>query len=92
MKLKWKWSVNGSELGLYTPNGLFTIGYIESFEHEYHYKGESSKGQHYEIWISPRFSEANMPCEETKYASLRDAMRALKETATVLVIGRGYGL
>ena len=44
----------------------------------------------YEVHIPVRVTSYTMPCEETKYVTLRKAMRALKETVTVLLIGRGY--
>ena len=37
-------------------------------------------------------STTRLPCEEAEYATLREAMRALKGTISVILIGRGYGL
>lgn len=46
---------------------------------------------HYEVRISSAIAKDLMPCEEQNFVTLREAMRALKETVTVVLIGRGYG-
>ena len=45
----------------------------------------------YEIGIAGMLHKDAMPCEEVRYVTLRQAMRTLKETVTILLIGRGYG-
>jgi len=90
MELKWKWDKTGSELGLHNRFGR--LGYIEAFENEYHYKAEHTKQLVYEVNISKMLHEEPMDCELQRFVSLRKAMRALKETVTVLLIGRSYGV
>ena len=88
MELKWKWDKTGSELGLHTH--LEQLGYIEAFENEYHYKAEHTKQLVYEVNVSVLLHEEPMDCEMQRFVSLRKAMRALKETVTVLLIGKAY--
>jgi len=45
---------------------------------------------HYEVRISSAIAKDLMPCEEQNFVTLREAMRALKATVTVLLIGREY--
>ena len=45
----------------------------------------------YEVGIAGHVQADVMPCEDARYVTLRKAMRALKETVTVLLIGRGHG-
>ena len=45
----------------------------------------------YEVHISYSVSGDMMPCENAKYVTLRQAMRSLKETVVILLIGREYG-
>jgi len=43
---------------------------------------------HYEAKVSSTIAPELMPCEETNYVTLREAMRALKGTVAVVLIGR----
>ena len=43
-----------------------------------------------EVGIAGMLHKGVMPCEGTKFITVRQAMRALKETVTVLLIGRGH--
>ena len=45
---------------------------------------------HYEVRIHSAIAKDRMPCEEQNFVTLRPAMRALKETVTILLIGREY--
>jgi hypothetical protein len=45
----------------------------------------------HEVGIAGTLYGGVLPCEEVQYVTLRKAMRALKETVTVLLIGRSYG-
>lgn len=76
MRLKWKQG-GGDDVDLFNDGRL--VGWIDGDDHPY------------EVNISYSLSGDMMPCEEVKYVTLRQAMRALKETVTVLLIGRGYG-
>ena len=89
MELKWRWDKTGTELELHNRFGR--LGYIEAFEKEYHYKTEHTKRVVYNVQISSHLSIETMDCEKQEYVTLRKAMRALKETVTVLIIGRSYG-
>ena len=44
-----------------------------------------------EVGIAGMLHKGVLPCEKEVYTSLRPAMRALKETVTILLIGRDYG-
>jgi len=48
-------------------------------------------GDRYEVTIGFELSPDRMPCEREGYPTLRHAMRALKTTVTVLLIGGHYG-
>jgi len=76
MELSWAKCASG-DIDLY--NGPKVTGWIEH-----------RAGGRYSVHIKFYLSEDEMPCEETAYATLREAMRALKSTVTVLMIGRGY--
>ena len=70
-------------------DGLFrgkvrTLGWIMP-------NAELGTHQWFKVSISALLSATYLPCEEVKYVTLREAMRALKGAATVLLIGRGYG-
>ena len=45
----------------------------------------------YEVGIAGVLHKGALPCEEVRYVTLRQAMRALRETVVVLLIGREYG-
>ena len=45
----------------------------------------------YEVHIIYTLAGDVMPCEGVKYVTLRQAMRSLKETVVILLIGREYG-
>lgn len=92
MELKWRWDRTGSELELYSLQHSGRLGYIEAFEKEYHSKTDHTKRLVYEVNVSVFLHEGHMHCEEVDYVSLRKAMRALKETVTVLLIGEAYGV
>jgi hypothetical protein len=92
MELKWRWDASGAELNLVTPGRGYRHGYIEVFETESVYNYEFKKKHTYTVHVLVNLSAEMMHCEEVEYVSLRKAMRALKETVTVLLIGRGYGL
>ena len=101
MELKWVWDSSGSELMLTTPGGgkptrKGAHGFIEVIETEtsgwdgfrtltLEYK------RVYRVNISMRLSEEKLDCERMEFVTLREAMRALKATVTVLLIGRAYG-
>lgn len=44
----------------------------------------------YEVGIAGMLHKGVMPCEDERYVTVRQAMRALHETVTVLLIGRGH--
>jgi len=46
---------------------------------------------HYEAKVASTIAPELMPCENAKYVTLREAMRALKGTVAVILIGRDYG-
>jgi hypothetical protein len=96
MELKWVWDSSGSELRLTTPGTRHRYGFIEAIETEtskwngantltYEYK------RTYRVHIAQALSGEKLDCEHAEYVTLRKAMRALKETVTVLLIGRSYG-
>jgi hypothetical protein len=49
-------------------------------------------GSWVEASIAGKLTRDVMPCEEQEYPTLRQAMRALKATVIVLLIGRAYGV
>ena len=76
MELKWR-AGPGKDLDLWA-NGKF-IAWVDGV------------ARPYEVRITYTLAGDMMPCEEAKYVTLRQAMRALKETVTILLIGREYG-
>lgn len=94
MELEWKrWNRGGgagTELRLVTPGEVHPHGYIEVFENELTRNGKTTTRLVYNVHIRRHLSSDWMDCENVDYVSLRKAMRALKETVTVLIIGRGY--
>ena len=90
MELKWRWDPSGAELELITPNKRGRHGYIEVFETESVYNYEFTKKTTYTAHVLINLSAELMPCEDVEFVSLRKAMRALKETVTVLLIGKAY--
>jgi hypothetical protein len=92
MELKWRWDPSGAELELITPGRGYRHGYIEVFETESVYNYEFTKKTTYAVHILINLSVELMPCEDVEFVSLRQAMRALKETVTVLLIGKAYEL
>jgi hypothetical protein len=92
MELKWKWDDSGQEIYLVTPGINRRHGYIEPVGETSYVNGEHTERTVYNVHILIHLSADLMDCEEVEYVSLRKAMRALKETVTVLLIGRSYGL
>ena len=95
MELKWRWDPSGSELMLTTPGTRHRHGFIEAIETEiskwdgantltYEYK------RIYRVHIAQTLTVDMMPCEKENFVTLRQAMRAMRETVTVLLIGRAY--
>jgi len=76
MELKWVQG-GGDDVDLLNDGRL--AGWVDGDDHPY------------EVHIAYSLSGDMMPCEETEFVTLRQAMRALKETVTVLLIGREYG-
>ena len=75
MELEWKHSV-GNDVDLFNDGRL--VGWVD---------GDNLP---YEVHIAYALAGDMMPCETAKYVTLRPAMRALRETVVVLLIGRGY--
>ena len=75
MRLKWKRG-GGRDVDLFNDGRL--AGWVARDDHPY------------EVNLSYSLSGDMMPCENAKYVTLRQAMRALRETVVVLLIGRGY--
>ena len=93
MELRWeRWSRGSSELELklVTPGEAYPHGYIEVFEHERIENGKTTTWLVYNIRLRHTLTTDMLDCEFVDYVSLRKAMRALKETVTVLLIGRSY--
>ena len=89
--MKFKWTFNErKDLIELSPVGpdlkLYSYGWIEP---QTDYDGKTSG---YRVWISTNLARDPMPCEKQEYPTLRQAMRALKETVTILLIGRAYGV
>ena len=79
MELEWVKDPTSSDIDLYA-DGEF-VGWVE---------GDYLSG--YGVHIVRSLADGVVPdCVERDYVSLRKAMRALEETVTVLLIGRGYG-
>lgn len=76
MRLKWKQG-GGDDVDLFNDGRI--VGWVDGDNHPY------------EVHIIYSLAGDMLPCEKVKYVTLRQAMRALKETVTVLLIGRGYG-
>lgn len=96
MELKWKFDSSGSELMLTTPGNNHMHGFVEAIEKETsNWDGVRTLTLEYKtvykVEVSGHLSQGIMPCEKQEFVTLRKAMRALKETVTVLLIGRGYG-
>jgi hypothetical protein len=95
MELKWeRWNRGGvgPELKLVTPGMVYPHGYIEVFEHERIENGKTTTWLVYNVQIRTTLSAELMDCENVDYVTLRKAMRALKETVTVLLIGGHYAV
>ena len=75
MRLEWKQG-GGDDVDLFDDGRL--VGWIDGDNHPY------------EVHITYNLSNDMMPCEKTKFVTLRPAMRALRETVTILLIGRAY--
>ena len=69
-----EWVRDKPDIDLYYEDDL--VGWVR-----YHSDGP------YTVTVSGCFGIATHPCEDQKYVTLREAMRALKATATVLLIG-----
>ena len=96
MELKWEFDSSKSELMLTTPGNRHRHGFVEAIEKETsNWDGVRTLMLEYKIVykveVSALLRQRLMPCEKKEYVTLRKAMRALKETVTVLLIGRGYG-
>ena len=76
MELEWRRG-HGKDLDLWA-NGKF-IAWIDGV------------ARPYEVHIVHSLAGDVMPCEGVKYVTLRQAMRTLKETVVILLIGRDYG-
>ena len=76
MRLKWVQG-GGDDVDLFNDGRL--VGWIDGDDRPY------------EVHIVHSLANDMMPCENAEYVTLRQAMRALKETVTVLLIGRDYG-
>ena len=90
MRFKWVWGEGRTELKLVTPGAVHTHGYLEVFENGLTRNGTFTKTRVYNIRLHHTLTTDMLDCELVDYVSLRKAMRALKETVTVLIIGRGY--
>ena len=89
MKFKWRFNVRKDLISLEPadPNlDVYAYGWVEP---QIDYDGNTLG---YHVWIATNLTQSVMPCEEQDYVSLRKAMRALKETVTVLLIGEAYGV
>jgi len=89
MNFKWRFNARKDLIALEPTDPdvkVYSYGWIGP---QTDYDGKTSG---YRAWISTNLARDSMPCEEVEYVSLRKAMRALKETVTVLLIGRGYGV
>ena len=75
MRLEWKQG-GGEDVDLFDDGRL--VGWIDG------------DNRPYAVHIAYNLSNAMMPCENAEYVTLRPAMRALRETVVVLLIGRGY--
>ena len=76
MELRWGRG-GGRDVDLFNDGRL--AGWVDRDDHPY------------EVHIVYSLAGDMLPCENAEYVTLRQAMRALKETVTVLLIGRGYG-
>ena len=79
MELRWKKAPDYPDLDLF--DGDEFVGWIEA----------RAQGL-YAVQVVGTLSNTTMPCEEEYFVSLRKAMRALKDTVTVLLIGRKHGV
>ena len=77
MKLKWAIGIN-EDVDLL--NHTVLMGWVE----------RQSNG--YATFVAGTLERTRLPCEEAEYATLREAMRALKGTVSVILIGRAHGL
>lgn len=94
MELRWeRWErgSTGFELKLVTPGTVYPHGDIEAFEVELIENNKVTTRIMYNVRIRSILTTETLDCELVEYATLRKAMRALKTTVTVLLIGRGYG-
>jgi len=94
VELKWEFDPSGSELMLTTPGDINRHGFVEAFEKELsNWDGVGTLTLEYKIVykveVSALLRQRLMPCEKQEFVTLRKAMRALKKTVTVLLIGRG---
>lgn len=76
MRLKWT-NGGGGDVDLFNDGRL--VGWVDGDVHPY------------EVHIAHSLSNDMMPCENAEYVTLRQAMRALKATVVILLIGREYG-
>ena len=90
MDLKWeKRSHDTIALTGMFEDGITTLGWVMP-KYANRYVGHGQE-KWLEVGIAGSLNLGTMPCEEQRFVTLRPAMRALKETVTVLLIGRGYG-
>jgi hypothetical protein len=80
MELKWTRDKDNDDINLHYLDKDRLVGWIRRF----------SDGQ-YNVSVSSALGLEVWSCEEQKFVTLRQAMRALKETVTVLLVGRSYG-
>ena len=76
MELEWKHSV-GNDVDLFN-DGKF-VAWVDG------------DVRPYRVQITYTLAGDMMPCENAEYVTLRQAMRALRETVTILLIGESYG-
>ena len=76
MRLEWRRG-HGKDVDLFNDGRL--AGWVNRDDHPY------------EVHIAHSLAKDMMPCENVRYVTLRQAMRALKETVVILLIGREYG-
>ena len=91
MRFNWTWNESRTLMQLrpaLPDKDVHAYGWVEVLG-----KGYDGTGiTRYHVWISTNLTKASMPCEEEEYVSLRKAMRALRTTVIVLLIGRKYGV
>lgn len=90
MRFNWTWNESRTLMQLSpipADKDVYAYGWVEVLDD---YGLEQPRGYH--VWIATKLTRASMPCEEEDYVSLRKAMRALRTTVIVLLIGRKHGV